>query len=202
MKIMAIPPLDDAILVYAAELKQGGIIIYPTDTLYGIGADARNEAAAKRICEIKGKESGSPLSAIFASWEQASQYAKISEEQQKALEKITPGPYTFLLPVKKRLPISRENVLGCRIPDNEFCIKLCQKFGYPVISTSANLHGKRAPECIEEIDDEILQSADLIIDGGQCKYGGGSTIIDVQGKKIARKGASLQKALRWLEEIK
>ena len=201
MQLVIFPPLEPAVRIALAKLKTDQIICYPTDTLYGLGGDALNRDVVKRIAQIKGREMEIPFSVIFADWKMASEYAKIDAKLEKELLKITPGPYTFLLEAKKELPAAQGMVVGCRIPENEFCTQLAGKFGRPIISTSANLHGCRQAASIEEIDENVLEQAGLVVDGGVCKYAQGSTIIDVNKGKITRKGAEFEKARKWIEKL-
>ncbi|MFH1306288.1 MAG: L-threonylcarbamoyladenylate synthase [Candidatus Micrarchaeota archaeon] len=201
MQLTTIPPNGPAVLLSLAHLKSGGVVCYPTDTLYGIGGDAQNIDAVKKIFDIKGGGKGRPFSVLFADWETALEYVKIEIDVGEELKKITPGPYTFLFPAKKPLPAAPGELLGCRVPDNRFCLELAKKFKKPIISTSANLHRGRPPASIEEVDVKVSGKVDLVIDGGICKYGEGSTIIDVGNRKILRKGAGLEKAREWLEKL-
>ncbi|PIT84033.1 threonylcarbamoyl-AMP synthase [Candidatus Micrarchaeota archaeon CG10_big_fil_rev_8_21_14_0_10_45_29] len=201
MQIVAIPPHGKALSLANALLGMGEVICYPTDTIYGLGADATNAQAVQKVLEIKGSSAQKPLSAIFSGWEMASKYVKIDEGARQMLEKITPGPFTFILPLKKKLAASKNKYLGCRVPDNKFCLQICEKFGKPIISTSANLSGQSPVSNLALLDEEISQKISLAIDGGECEFSQGSTIIDVENKKIIRKGAGLQIAQKWLEKL-
>ncbi|MFA5108002.1 MAG: L-threonylcarbamoyladenylate synthase [Candidatus Micrarchaeia archaeon] len=200
MRLIVCPPLKNAVAISCATLKAEGVICYPTDTLYGLGADATNADACKKISDIK-KRGKNPYSVMFSDWKMAQEYVRLDESVKKMLEKITPGPFTFLLPAKKNLSASSSHLLGCRVPDNEFCLQICKKFGYPIVSTSANVSGEREATCAQEIDIDILNKVDLIVDGGRCEYSLGSTIIDVPAKKILRKGVGFETAQKWLEKI-
>ncbi|VVC03856.1 Threonylcarbamoyl-AMP synthase [Candidatus Bilamarchaeum dharawalense] len=166
-------------------LQEGGVLIYPTDTLYGIGGDATSEKTVKRIHRIKKTDEKKPLSVMMASLEMIKEYCEVDSEQEKTLTKKLPGPYTFLLRIKKKIPASNEGKLGVRIPDNEFCQFLSKKFGKPIITTSANITKQVPPTTIEEVDKQILEEVDLAVDGGKTKYKKASDITDlVEGKKI------------------
>lgn len=166
-------------------LQSGGVIIYPTDTLYGIGGDATSEAVVKKIHKIKRTSQKKPLSVMMASIDMAKEFCQIEQEQEKELMKL-PGPYTFLLKQKtKKLAASDGEKLGIRIPENEFCRMLCQRFQKPIVTTSANITKQKPPTTIEEVDKSILEAVDLAIDGGKTKHKKPSTIIDlVDGKRI------------------
>lgn len=174
-------------------LQNGGIIIYPTDTLYGIGGDATSEAVVKKIHKIKRTNGKKPLSVMMANIEMVREYCQIDPEQEKELMKKLPGPYTFLLKQKKdKIAASENEKLGTRIPENEFCRMLCQRFQKPIVTTSANITKQKPPTTIEEVDKNVLEAVDLAIDGGKTKYKKPSTIIDlVDGKKIRWAGSRL-----------
>lgn len=201
MQIITCPPYEAAIKLSLVRLRTGGTIVYPTDTIYGIGCDALNREAISKIMEIKKRDVQKPISVLFGSWKQACEYVKIDDLLIEKLDKITPGPYTFLLPLKKQIPATTDMVLGCRVPDDEFCKRICEQFENPIITTSANISGGKNPASISEIDELVLESVDLIVDGGITKYMDGSTIIDVEGKKILRRGAQANTAQKWLESL-
>jgi len=201
MQITTCPPYDNAIRLSKARLEIGELIAYPTDTIYGIGCDALNSHAVKKIMHIKKREGQKPLSALFGNWEQARKYVHIDDFVLKNLKKLTPGPYTFLLELKTQIPVTSDSVLGCRIPDNEFCKRVCTEFENPIVTTSANISGGKSPSSVAEMEPAILKSVDLIIDEGPTVFKEGSTIIDVQNRKIVRKAAKFETAQKWLESL-
>ena len=162
-------------------IKSGSIIIYPTDTIYGIGCDATNADAVKRLREIK-KRTAKPFSIIAPSkqWIYKNLYANPSY-----IKKL-PGPFTYLMKIKKRIvckEASNSELLGVRIPDHRIT-PLIQKSGVPFITTSVNISKKDYITSITEIPDDIYKNVDLIIDGGPLNNRP-STVIDISGK-IAR----------------
>jgi len=200
--IIKIPPYKKAIKKAIQILKKGGNIIYPTDTVYGIGADATNKNAVLKISKIK-KRKKQTYSVIFHSIKEIKKYAFVNKKQERIIKKLVPGPYTFLLGAKKRLAVVRKNIIGIRIPNNKFCVMLAKQFTKPIVSTSANLSGKKEKSNIKKIEQEIKNKVDLIIDGGSCKYKKASTIIDLTDAsniKIIREGAGLKKLKSILEE--
>lgn len=199
MQLTVIPPLQPALDLALAHSRSGHVVCYPTDTLYGLGADATDAAAVRRIFQLKGREEQKPFSVIFSDWEMGKKYVQLDEALAKRLGELTPGPYTFLLPMSGPLPVTPGPTLGCRVPDHEFCLSWAKELGRPVVSTSANPGGGRSAASVEELDESIARGADLIVDGGPCRYQEGSTIIDVAGRKIVREGAGLDKAKKWLE---
>ncbi|MGB9718978.1 MAG: L-threonylcarbamoyladenylate synthase [Candidatus Anstonellales archaeon] len=169
-------------------LLSDGVVIYPTDTLYGIGGNALKKNVVERIRKMKKRETEKPLSVALGSLSMILHFFEVSEEQTAYLTRYLPGPYTFLLKPKKPMPVS-EGLVGVRVPQHFFLTKLIREVGFPVVSTSANISGEKAPARVEEIKKEILKNADLVIDGGPTKYKEGSTVVDLVNKKIIRKGA-------------
>ncbi|MDE1798337.1 MAG: threonylcarbamoyl-AMP synthase [Candidatus Micrarchaeota archaeon] len=201
MQLTVIPPLQPALDLALAHSRSGHVVCYPTDTLYGLGADATDAAAVRRIFSLKGREEQKPFSVIFPDWEMGRRYVRLDDALVAKLGELTPGPYTFLLPIAEPLPVTAGPSLGCRIPDHEFCLAWAKELGRPVVSTSANPGGERPAASVEELDESIMRGADLIVDGGPCRYREGSTIIDVGHRKIVRAGAGLEKARKWLESL-
>jgi tRNA threonylcarbamoyl adenosine modification protein (Sua5/YciO/YrdC/YwlC family) len=175
-------------------LQQGGIIIYPTDTIYGLGCDILQQRAIEKICRIKNVDpKKAQLSFICADLSHLSDYAKqISNSTFRMLKEYLPGPYTFILPASKMVPRilqSKKDTIGLRIPDNKIACAIVKELGRPVLS--ASLPGE---EVEDYTDPEIMyenfrNQVDIVIDGG---IGGTvpSTIIDCTGEEplIVREG--------------
>ncbi len=177
----------------AEVIKNGGVIIYPTDTIYGIGCDIFNPKAVKKIYEIKKREGKKPMSIICRNMKEIGQYAYINSYAFRLMNRLLPGPYTFILKAKKNLPdtfISKKNrTIGVRIPDNEICLDLVKELENPIITTSANISGEPVFSDPSEIAKEISDKVDLIIDGGILD-GDASTVVDLTGEEavVLRKG--------------
>ncbi|MBS1946910.1 MAG: threonylcarbamoyl-AMP synthase [Bacteroidetes bacterium] len=163
-------------------LKDGGIIIYPTDTIYGLGCDIFKHKAIERICRIKNIEpSKARLSFVCYSLSDLSRYTKsISTPLYRMLKSHLPGPYTFILPASKQVPKilkSKKNTIGLRVPENQICNEIVKELGNPVLSTS--LPGEMVEEYTdpELINENFKNLVDIIVDGGT----GGmipSTVVD------------------------
>ena len=193
MKIQAMDALNEAVKI----LKNDGVIIYPTDTLYGLGADATSLKAIRKIYKIKGRKFNKPLSISVSSIEQAEKYVKFDERSLKIAKRFFPGPLTIILPQKKEMKfISKDGKIAIRIPDNSFILNMIEKFGRPITSTSANIAGKKDPVKLSDIPVEVKEKCDLIIDGGVCKYRKPSTVVDIKLKKIIREGVITKKQLK------
>ncbi|PTM08917.1 MAG: threonylcarbamoyl-AMP synthase [Bacteroidetes bacterium] len=165
-------------------LKKGGLIIFPTDTVYGLGCDITNIKALERVAQIKGvKLEKSNFSFICHDLSNLSDYVKqIDSSTFKLLKRALPGPYTFILPSAKSLPnpFKKKKTVGIRVPNNNIAIEIVKKLGRPIISTSIRdedeiIEYTTDPELIKEKWDNLVE---LVIDGG---YGDNepSTIIDV-----------------------
>lgn len=163
-------------------LRDGGVVIYPTDTLYGMGCDALNVRAVEKICDLKGiNPQKSNLSIICNDLSVISEYAKITTPVFKLMKRNLPGPFTFILPTTSSLPKIYKNkkTVGIRIPDNNIIREIVSQLGNPVLSTTVKDEGDEMeystdPELIYEKWGEF---ADIVIDGG---IGGTepSTIVD------------------------
>jgi L-threonylcarbamoyladenylate synthase len=169
-------------------LSSGGVIVYPTDTVYGIGGDGRKKDVAERIRRIK-KRKDCPFSVLLGNIHMVREYADAQGEDMRYVLEAFPGATTLILKAKKSLPVVREGKIGIRVPEHLFMRKLSVELDMPIITTSANLHGKGAPGSFDEVEGEIIDSADLAIDGGSTLCGMPSTIIDVTEKKVKRVGA-------------
>lgn len=188
--------IDDGTKKAVKILEYGGIIAYPTDTLYGVGCDALNEEAVKRVYEIKGRDYSKPMSIAVSNIQMLEKYATITEGVRLILEKILPGPYTVLLLKKdivSNLLTSGSEYIGVRIPDHDLILKIIEQFAKPIITTSANLSGEKD---ITKYEDIILP-VDYIVKG-ECKYNLPSTVFDPINKKILRQGVGVEKILEIL----
>jgi tRNA threonylcarbamoyl adenosine modification protein (Sua5/YciO/YrdC/YwlC family) len=150
-------------------LIDGGVIAYPTDTVYGIGCDIFSKQAIERIFAIKGKSHKSPLSFICPDLKDISKYAHVSNAAYKVMRRLLPGPYTFILKGTRLVPklmMTPQKTVGIRVPDNKISLNLLQNFGHPLVSTSANFGNEDIFTDPEEIDIRMGHALDLIIDGG------------------------------------
>ena len=147
-------------------LKEGGLILYPTDTVWGIGCDATNEAAAPRIYTLKKSENKHSMLVLCHSADQLVRYVNRAPGIAFEVMEMATSPLTLILPgatgVAKNL-IPEEGTLGVRIPDHEFCRLLLRKLGRPIVSTSANISGEKTPRTLPEIVPEIVAGVDYVV---------------------------------------
>ncbi len=170
-------------------VHSGGIFVYPTDTVYGIGGNADSADVVRRINAMKGSEPSKPLSVMVSGFGMIDEYCDTGIWEDMILKKYLPGPYTFILKLRKPIAASGTDRLGVRMPDSAFCRALCERIGEPVITTSANPSGRPAPVRFGDIDRKILDSVQVAVDGGPTKYGKASLVLDLVDMALLRKGA-------------
>ncbi|WP_067090535.1 L-threonylcarbamoyladenylate synthase [Methanobrevibacter curvatus] len=172
-------------------LSSGGVIIYPTDTVYGLGVDIFNEIAIKNLFKLKGRNFNKAISVLFSDIENISHYAYLDEKKIEILNNYLPGPFTFILEKKvsvSKLLAGNTNKLGIRIPNNKTAIEIAKIM--PITTTSANISSKEVKSNPLEIANELNGKIDLIIDGGILTSNNSSTVVDLTHKpvKILRQG--------------
>ncbi len=173
-------------------LSDGGLIGYPTDTIYGIGCDLFNKKAIARIYDIKGKDRQKPLSFICADLKEISRYAKVTNYAYKTMRKLLPGPYTFILEATHLVPkimLTKRKTVGIRVPDNPISLSIIRELGHPIISTSVTKPDEKLYNDPEEIHETLKGKLELVIDGDRI-VPEHSTIVDLSEEipKIVRKG--------------
>jgi L-threonylcarbamoyladenylate synthase len=195
MKILKIDPNNpekEKIKAAIDVLKSSGTIVYPTDTVYGIGANVFDIKAVEKVYSIKKRSQNKPISVCVSKIEDIHKIAHMDENTEKLVKKILPGPFTIILKKKENVPsilTADGEKIGIRVPDNEVCIELSREF--PITTTSANISGKKVPESIDGVLRQLDDNVDLILDARICKHGVHSTVIDmtVSPPKMVRKGA-------------
>ena len=181
-------------------LKQGGVVLYPTDTTYGLGCDIFNPKGIKKIYQIKQRDPRKPFSFICSDLAEVSNYAEVSNFAFKILKRHLPGPYTFILEASKVVPeslITRQKTVGIRIPDNSISRLIVQELGHPLVTTSANISGEDVIQDPELIDERMERMVDMVVDGG-VSMGIESSVISLIGDRIEvlREGAG---DLSWID---
>jgi len=150
-------------------LNDGGIIVFPTDTSYGMGCDLFNKRGIEKIYEIKKRNRKQPFSFICADLSDISNYAVVSNYAYKIMKRLLPGPYTFVLGASRLVPkilLPKRKEVGIRIPDNNICLSLVREFGSPVISTTVKSCEDEIITDPHVIEEEFRHSIDIVIDGG------------------------------------
>lgn len=185
--------MTDATKEASRAILRGGAIVYPTETVYGIGVDALDEMSIERAFEIKGRPQKMPMSIAVSSFEMIEAVACVDDEDWTLIEKLLPGPVTVLVQKRDSVPdllTSGSKLVGIRFPDHEIAIEIIESCG-PITSTSANMTGGRSPCMVEELDPEIVSRVDMVVDGGRCRYCEPSTLVDLKARKVIRQGAAL-----------
>jgi len=195
MKIILIDSADpeyDKIEIARMAMEQGLIVVYPTDTVYGLGANIFDKKALLKVFSVKKRSINKPVSVCLSRVEDIHMVAHMDAETEEIIRKILPGPYTIILKKKDKLSsllTAGTNRIGVRIPDNRVCMDLTRDF--PITSTSANLSGYDVPESVEEVFKQLGSSVDIMLDAGICKHRVPSTVVDmtVYPPKLIRLGA-------------
>ncbi|MBN2042753.1 MAG: threonylcarbamoyl-AMP synthase [Candidatus Aenigmarchaeota archaeon] len=168
-------------------IVKGSVFVYPTDTLYGIGCNAENAEAVKRVCEAKQRPPDKPFSVIVPSKDWIRENTVISKENMEFVNNLLPGPYTIILKAKKAIPFvtSKEKTMGLRIPRNEFC-DLIREQGILFVTTSVNLSEDEPVTSVKDIPAQMKERVDFAIDAGELgRYG--SRVFDLtKGFEIVR----------------
>ncbi|MDI6645059.1 MAG: L-threonylcarbamoyladenylate synthase [Methanobacteriaceae archaeon] len=175
-------------------LKNGGVILYPTDTVYGIGANIFDENAVKKVYSIKKRSYAKPLSVCVSNIDEIEKIAYLNSNLRKFISKIFPGPFTVILEKKENVPdiiTAGSKKIGVRIPDSTLCMELSKEF--PITTTSANISGEKILESADHILRELGDVFDAIIDASSVKNIKPSTVVDLTGPKpkILRKGSEM-----------
>ena len=173
-------------------LENGGIIIYPTDTIYALGCDAMNNSAIERICSIKEMKSAKTnLSIICSDISEVAQYAKFDNQQFRLMKSNLPGPFTFIFPALSKLPkaFKGRRTVGIRIPDNKIALAIVRALGRPILSTSVQGDDEDYRSVPELMAETYAAQVDIVVDGGR----GGlipSTVVDCTGDypEVTRQG--------------
>lgn len=174
-------------------LRRGGFVVYPTDTLYGLGVDPFNPEAVGRLFAAKKRPEGQPLSVALADLDAAKELAIVSPRAEAFLRPWLPGPLTMLFrPTDKAPPtiVSSQGTVAIRVPKHPVALMLARRFG-PITATSANLHGKPASVEVWQAQEQFGDAVDMYVDAGPCPIGRESTIVDFTSAepRVIREGA-------------
>lgn len=176
----------DNVLAASQIIKRGGVVVYPTDTVYGLGCDPFNIEAVRRIFEVKG-EREKPLPVLVSGIELVEKIAHLSDRARNLAEKFWPGPLTLVVPKKQALPdvVTRGlDSVGVRMPCHDVAMELTRLSNGFLIGTSANKTGRKSSQTAQEAAEQIGEKVDLILDGGATPLGMGSTVVDLTSGKL------------------
>lgn len=177
----------------AEEIGTGNLVVYPTETVYGIGASIYNEAAVKKLYVAKRRPFDMPLSVAVSDKDMARQIAEVDARAERLMDAFLPGPLTIIIKKKDAVPdivTSMSEKVGIRIPDHPFALRLIRMTG-PIVATSANLHSHPDAVTADEAMEDLRDSVSTYVDCGPCTLGEPSTIIWLMGDQteIVRQGA-------------
>jgi L-threonylcarbamoyladenylate synthase len=188
--------IDDA----AAAIRDGELVVYPTETVYGLAADATDPDAIERVFEAKGRTRVKPVSLAVPDVETALDYTRPTDREERFIRKFLPGPVTVVVERREAVPdvlTDGAPKVGIRIPDHLVALALLEAAG-PVTATSANVSGNPSATSVADLD-AITEEAAVVLDGGETG-GTGSTVVDVEAGTIHRRGANADAVERWLDE--
>jgi len=184
---------DGALEQILSFLRAGGVIGFPTDTAYGLGADPFNEEAVRRIFEIKGRPEGKPILLLVDSISMASRVCQMSDSAHALAERFWPGPLTMILPARENVPslvTAGTGNVGVRWPASDFALRLVGALEQPITATSANRSGIPSSVTAVEVCEQFGDALKFVIDGGKLPSRGGSTLLDLTAMppRVLREG--------------
>jgi len=183
-------------------LTRGGVIAYPTDTIYGIGCDIFNKKGVRKIYQIKQRDARKPFSFICSDLSEVANYARVSNFAFKLMKRHLPGPYTFVLEAGRVVPdllVTRQKTVGIRIPDNPIATAIVRELGHPLVTTSANLAGDEIMQDPADIEESLGKKLDLVVDGGILNSQPSTVISLVNDQpEVLRLGCG---PVDWLEQV-
>ncbi|HWG93124.1 MAG TPA: L-threonylcarbamoyladenylate synthase, partial [Mycobacteriales bacterium] len=173
--------LDDA----AARLRAGGLVAFPTETVYGLGASALDEAAVRRVFAVKGRPADNPLIVHLASADDLGTVARdVPEAALRLAARFWPGPLALVLDARHEVPLvtrGGRSTVAVRVPAHDLALRLIRKAGVPVAAPSANRSGRPSPTTAQHVRDDLGDGVDVVLDGGPCAVGVESTVVDARG---------------------
>jgi len=190
IQINAQNPEFDKISHCAKVLRDGGLVAFPTETVYGLAANLNNKKAISRLFEVKHRHHGKPFSVHIADKEKIEDFAiNLKPVAYKLIDKFWPGPLTVIVPSKD------QDTVGVRMPSNPIALKLISEAGVPIVAPSANLSGHNPPKCVDDVLRDLNGLIDIAIDGGKTELGVESSIVDltITPPQVIRKGAIAEK---------
>jgi L-threonylcarbamoyladenylate synthase len=191
---------DGDVAAAADAVRRGELVVYPTETVYGLGADATDPDAVERVYAAKGRDRDDPISLAVPDVEMALTYTRPTERERRFMREFLPGPVTVV--VERRANVPNEltaggDRVGVRIPDHPVALELLQAVA-PLTATSANVSGTPSARTVAELD-AIRDRVAVVLDGGETG-GTGSTVVDVEAGTVHRRGADADAVEQWLAE--
>ncbi|CDF57312.1 L-threonylcarbamoyladenylate synthase [Thermobrachium celere] len=178
---------DEKIREAAEVIKRGGLVVFPTETVYGLGANALDEEACRKIFIAKGRPQDNPLIVHVADFDISDYVEYIPENAKKIMENFWPGPITMVLKKSSKIPMlvtANLDSVAIRMPSNKVARKLIEYSGVPIAAPSANISGRPSPTTIEHAIEDLMGRVDMIIGGEKCEFGLESTVVEVLNDKV------------------
>ena len=182
-------------------ITAGELVVYPTETVYGLGADALDPAAIDRVYAIKDRERSKPLSIAVPSVPAAFEYVRVTDRERRFMAQFLPGPVTVLCRRRESVPdvlVAGRDRVGIRVPDHALALRLCERAGRPITATSANVSGRPSVTHPDDLDPAIGAAVAAIVDDGRTA-GTESTVVDPSTGEIHRRGELTPAIERWFE---
>ncbi|MFC6905314.1 L-threonylcarbamoyladenylate synthase [Halalkalicoccus tibetensis] len=182
-------------------IREGELVVYPTETVYGLGADALDPAAVERVFEAKGRDRSKPLSMAVPDVEIADEYTELTERERAFMREFLPGPVTVVVEAGPETPeelTAGRSRVGIRIPDHELALALLGEVS-PITATSANVSGNPSVRRAAELDPAIREAAARVLEGDSGTEETESTVVDVERGEIHRRGALAGRIEDWLQ---
>lgn len=180
--------------------RDGRAIVYPTETVYGLGADATDADAVERVFELKRRSRENPLSVAVPDVDAALEYTRPTDREERFMREFLPGPVTVVTERRESVPDALTDGgprVGVRVPDHLVALALLEAVA-PLTATSANVSGSPSATAVDELD-AITEMAAVVLDGGETG-GTGSTVVDVEAGTVHRRGAEADAVERWLDD--
>lgn len=194
---------EEALDRAAEAIASGQLVVYPTETVYGLGADALDADAVGRVFDAKGRDRDNPLSLGVPSVAEALRYTRPTEREERFMREFLPGPVTVVVERRPEVPdvlTGGRDRVGIRVPDHEIARQLPERAGTPVTATSANRSGAGSVRRVTDLDPEIREAAEVVLDGGETD-GMESTVVDPGTNTIHRRGANADAIEAWLGSV-
>ena len=192
--------MDESVERAAAAIADGRLAVYPTETVYGLGADALDPAAVERAFEVKGRHREKPLSLGVPSVDASLDHVRVTAREERFMREFLPGPVTVVVERQGHVPdvlVAGRDRVGVRVPDHELALALFRAADTPVTATSANVSGRPSVRRVDDLDDRIREAC-VVLDGGETP-GTESTVVDPGRGEIHRRGAGADAIEAWLE---
>lgn len=193
LDVSDVDDIDSAIEEAASVLESGGLVVYPTDTCYGLACDPTNETALEKLIDVKQRDPDLGVPLLFSDYEQVKDYHNFGDLEHIIARFFWPGALTLVVTAKKEIPeyvSGKRTTITVRVPDHVVPRGIAKELGGPIVGTSANRHGGETPFDISVAQEQLGDDIDLYLDGGESEAGKSSTIVGVSGSdiKVYREG--------------